>query len=220
MPAKIARSNLIYVLIFKSNVLWSSFERSGVRCRQADGIPKFMKKIVVLSLSALIFAACGGDAAQTNVSVNRQTANTNTAPATTTRSADNTLVVSSHSTDKNAPSKPAAPADQTSANSPMQKPVDVSEMTAKIEKADKEYKAKTDDEKAKKNLAAAYFERAFALTQAAQYRAALGDFRKGLKLNPDDKEAQSMHDQIIEIFKSIGREPPKEDEEPPPMPIK
>lgn len=191
----------------------------GVQCRQADGVPKFMKKIVVVSLSALIFAACGGNAAQTNVTVNRQTANTNTAPATT-RSADNSLVVSSHSTDKNAPSKPVAPADQTSATSPMQKPVDVSAMTAKIEKADKEYKAKSDDEKAKQNLAAAYFERAFALTQAAQYRAALGDFRKGLKLNPDDKEAQSMHDQIIEIFKSVGREPPKDGEEPPPMPIK
>jgi tetratricopeptide (TPR) repeat protein len=183
-----------------------------------------MKKIAVLSLSALIFAACGGDAAQTNVTVNRQTANTNAAaPPSTTRSADNTLVVSSHSTDKNAPSKPAASADQTSSSSttsPMQKPVDVSEMTAKIEKADKDLKAKPNDEKAKKNLAAAYFERAFALTQAAQYRAALGDFRKGLKLDPDDKEAQSMHDQIIEIFKSIGREPPKEGEEPPPVPFK
>jgi len=101
----------------------------------------------------------------------------------------------------------------------MSKPVDVTELTAKIEKADKEYKAKQDDEKGKQ-LAAAYFERAFALTKAAQYRAALGDFRKGLKLNPDDKEAQSMHDQIIEIFKSMNREPPKEGEEPPPAPIK
>ena len=58
------------------------------------------------------------------------------------------------------------------------------------------------------------------VTEAAQYRAALGDFRKGLKLNPDDKEAQSMHDQIIEIFTSIGREPPKEGEEPAPLPLK
>ena len=179
-----------------------------------------MKKIVILTLSALVFAACGGDAAQTNVSVNRQTANTN-APAATTRSADNTLVVSSRSTNKTAPANPAASTDQSSSTtSPMQKPVDVTAMTAKIEKADKDLKAKPDDETRKKNLAAAYFERAFALTEAAQYRAALGDFRKGLKLNPDDKEAQSMHDQIIEIFNSIGREPPREGEEPPPVPIK
>lgn len=101
----------------------------------------------------------------------------------------------------------------------MQKPVDVSELTADIEKAEKEYKAKPNDTKAKEALATAYFGRAFVLTKAAQYRAALGDFRKGLKLNPDDKEAKAMHDQIISIFKSIGREPPKEGEEPPPMPV-
>ena len=173
-----------------------------------------MKKIVILSLSALIFAACSGGANQPNAVTNRPTANTSVPPPA---SQNNSLVVSSHQTDKTALSNPSA--DQSSSTSPMSKPVDVSEMTAKIEKAEKEYKAKPDDEK-KKNLAAAYFERAFALTKAAQYRAALGDFRKGLKLNPDDKEAASMHDQIIDIFKSIGREPPKEGEEPPPMPIK
>ena len=175
-----------------------------------------MKKIVVLSLAALTFAACGGgNTNQPTVSPNRVSANT---PAATQNS--NSLVVSSHSTDKNASSNTPPPADQTSSTSPMSKPVDVSAMTEKIDKADKEYKAKPNDEKAKKNLAAAYFERAFALTKAAQYRSALGDFRKGLKLDPDNKEAQSMHDQIIEIFKSMGREPPKEGEEPPPAPIK
>lgn len=172
-----------------------------------------MKKIVILSLSALIFAACSGGTNQPNAVTNRPVANTSAPPAA---SQNNNLVVSSHQTDKTASSNPSA--DQSS-TSPMSKPVDVSAMTAKIEKAEKDYKAKPDDEK-KKNLAAAYFERAFALTNAAQYRAALGDFRKGLKLNPDDKEAVSMHDQIIDIFKSIGREPPKEGEEPPPMPIK
>ena len=166
-----------------------------------------------------MFAACGGTTTtvNTNVSTNRSTAATN-APAT---SQNNSLVVSSHSSDQNTSLK-ANPnsMEQPSQNSPMSKPVDVTAMTAKIEKADKDLKAKPDDEKLKKALAAAYFERAFALTKAAQYRAALGDFRKGLKLDPDDKEAQSMHDQIIEIFRSIGREPPKEGEEPAPLPIK
>lgn len=101
----------------------------------------------------------------------------------------------------------------------MARPVDVSEMTADIEKSDKAYKAKPSDEKLKKELSEAYFKRAFALTEVAQYRAALGDFRKGLKLNPNDKAAKDMHDQIISIFQSIGREPPKEGEEPPPMPV-
>ena len=180
-----------------------------------------MKKIAIISLSALIFAGCGSDASQPNAAANRQTANTAApAPASSNNSGgvnSNSLVVSSHSTEQSASNPPAE--QSSSSLSPMSKPVDVSAMTAKIEKADKEYKAKPDDEKAKK-LAAAYFERAFALTKAAQYRAALGDFRKGLKLNPDDKEAQSMHDQIIDIFKSMNREPPKEGEEPPPAPIK
>jgi tetratricopeptide (TPR) repeat protein len=171
-----------------------------------------MKEIVILSLSALIFAACGGNTNQTTV-------NTNTVPPVKTQDSSNSLVVSSHQTDKTAPTNPA---DQSSSqtSSPNQQAIDVSEMTAKIEKADKEYKAKPNDTKAKEALAAAYFERAFALTKAAQYRAALGDFRKGLKLDPDDKEAKDMHDQIISIFESIGRTPPKEGEEPPPLPFK
>lgn len=101
----------------------------------------------------------------------------------------------------------------------MGRAIDVSEMTAEIEAAEKNYKAKSTDAKAKDDLARAYFVRAFALTEAAQYRAALGDFRKGLKLKPDDEKAKQMHDQIIDIFKSINREPPKEGEEPPPAPF-
>lgn len=174
----------------------------------------FMKKIVILSLSALILAACGGDANQPNATTNRQAANTAAPPAVSQN--NNSPVVSSHSTQKSA----SNPATEQPASSSMGKPVDVSAVTEKIEKAEKEYKAKPADEKVRKNLADAYFERAFALTKAAQYRAALGDFRKGLKLNPDNKEANSMHDQIIEIFSSMNREPPKEGEEPPPLPFK
>jgi len=177
-----------------------------------------MKKFVVLSLSALIFTACGDANQPTTVNSNAVPP-----PVTTTQNNNNSVIVSSHSTDKTAPSNPSNSATTTNSQSPaspMSKPVDVTEMTAKIEKADKELKAKPTDAKGKENLAAAYFERAFALTEAAQYRAALGDFRKGLKLDPNNKEAKDMHDQIIDIFKSIGREPPKEGEEPPPLPIK
>lgn len=174
-----------------------------------------MKRIAALSLSSLIFAACGNS--------NQPTVSSNAVPPPAVQNTSNSLVVSSHSTDKTAPAPPAdanSNASRPPGNSPMSKPIDVSAMTAKIEKAEKEQKAAPADAKAKENLAAAYFERAFALTEAAQYRAALGDFRKGLKLKPDDKEAKAMHDQIIDIFKSIGREPPKEGEEPPPLPFK
>lgn len=101
----------------------------------------------------------------------------------------------------------------------MAKPIDVSALNADIEKAEKKFQKDPKDAQAKKDLAHSYFVRAFALTQAAQYRAALGDFRKGLKLDPDDAEAKAMHDQIISIFQSIGREPPKEGEEPAPLPF-
>jgi tetratricopeptide (TPR) repeat protein len=101
----------------------------------------------------------------------------------------------------------------------MARPIDAAEMTAVIERTEKQYRNNQKDEKAKDELAKAYFVRATALTSAAQYRAALGDYRKGLKLNPNDEDARKMHDQILSIFKSIGREPPKEGEEPKPLEI-
>ena len=166
-----------------------------------------MKKILFLSLTAIISISCSSSA-PTQVQTN---ANTNvSAPK------KDTQTVSAHTTETQ---KTPMSQSNSGGGSPMQKAVDVSAMTANIEKAEKEYKAKSTDAKAKEALATAYFERAFALTDAAQYRAAIGDFRKGLKLKPDDKEAKGMHDQIISIFKSIGREPPKEGEEPAPMPI-
>lgn len=136
-----------------------------------------------------------------------------------------TETVAAHSTEKSLPpmtGNAANPSNKTasgSTESPMAQKVDVSAQTAKIEAAEKELKSKPDDAKAKENLAAARFERAFLLTKAAQYRAALGDFRKGLKLDPNDAEAKAMHDQIISIFASIKREPPKEGEEPEPLPL-
>jgi hypothetical protein len=99
---------------------------------------------------------------------------------------------------------------------PIQNGIDIS-FSDKIDQAKKEFEASPTKANAKNNLASAYFERAFALTAAAQYRAALGDFRKGLKLNPENKEAKEMRDQIINIFTSLGREPPKEGEESAPI---
>lgn len=150
-------------------------------------------------------------------STTQQTVNTNVAA----QKPNNSEVVSSHSVSGKTLKPPSAASNPfSSESSPMAKAVDVGAMTADIEKAEKIYKEKPTDEKAKENLAKAYFVRAFALTEAAQYRAALGDFRKGLKLNPNDSEAKNMHDEILRIFKSINREPPKEGEEPAPLPIK
>ena len=161
-----------------------------------------MKKILFTSLIALISIGCSSSA-QPQIQTDK--------PISTNKEA--TTIVAAHTTE-NQP-----PANSSSGGSPNIKPIDVSKLTEAIEKAAKEFKAKPNDEKAKSALATAYFERAFALTDAAQYSAALGDFRKGLKLNPDDKEAKEMHDQIVGIYKSMGREAPKEGEEKTPMPI-
>ncbi len=171
-----------------------------------------MKKFAVLSFLVFGLIGCSGAA--------RQTANADGAAL----KSDNSTVVSSHASDagKSAPMQQSKIDSSASANgaSPMSKAIDVSQMTADIEKAEKSFKQNQKDEKAKSKLAEAYFVRAFALTDAAQYRSALGDFRKGLKLNPNNAEARAMHDRIIDIFQnSLHREPPKEGEEPPPMTV-
>jgi tetratricopeptide (TPR) repeat protein len=176
-----------------------------------------MKYFLLLSLSALCLSGCAG-----TTPVQSQPASNQSAVAP---NSGKELSAISHSTENQfPPSKTPETGNMNSAppsdgGSPMSKPIDVSVMNAAIEKAEKKHQKDPKDAEAAKDLAHAYFVRAFALTEAAQYRAALGDFRKGLKLDPDDEEAKNMHDQIISIFKSIGREPPKEGEEPPPLPF-
>ena len=162
-----------------------------------------MNKLLILALTALFFIGCNSAAQRTDT-----TNSTNVVQKT-----NDTALVSSHSNDAGKTVSPPSDKNSSSESSPMAQAIDVSEMTADIEKAEK-------NPKNKEVLAKAYFTRAFALTKAAQYRAALGDFRKGLKLNPNDQDAKNMHNEILRIFQTIGREPPKEGEEPPPMPFK
>jgi uncharacterized lipoprotein NlpE involved in copper resistance len=171
-----------------------------------------MKKILFLSLIALVLMGCN-NSAPTQVQ---------TTPSNVSTKKEETQTVAAHSTENQKPSMTQSNSSSSSSSggSPMQKAVDVTQMNTLIEKAEKDFKAKPNDAKAKETLANAYFNRAFALTDAAQYSAALGDFRKGLKLKPDDQKAKEMHDQIVSIYQSMGREVPKEGEEKAPMPIK
>lgn len=166
-----------------------------------------MKKVLVLSLATLVSIGCGSAAQQANAPSNQNAA---------TVKANDSAIVSSHSNDAGKTVSPSSDksAASSSTESPMARPIDVAEMTADIERAEQAFKK---NPQAKEDLAKAYFIRATALTGAAQYRAALGDYRKGLKLNPNDEDARKMHDQIISIFKQINREPPKEGEEPKPL---
>ena len=176
-----------------------------------------MKNFLIISLASLISIGCSAAQPTATTNANRTENNlvVRSSNSSTVQPAGNQALVSSHS---NMAEKTAPPSEVlTSTESPMARPVDVNQMTADIEKAEKDYKK---NPATKDQLAKAYFVRATALTDAAQYRAALGDYRKGLKLEPNDEAAKSMHDEILRIFKSINREPPKEGTEPKPLAIK
>jgi tetratricopeptide (TPR) repeat protein len=171
-------------------------------------------KYTILLFFPIFFAACSAaNAPQTANAVAAPNAN---ATAVKTETAP-PIIAPGHSSGETA----AAPNSQSAKNkgsNPNERPIDTSEMDAAIVKGEKDFKARPNDAAAKKALADAYAARGFALTQAAQYRAALGDFRKCLKLDSSNAEARAMHDRIIQIFQSLQREPPKEGEEPPPLP--
>lgn len=98
-------------------------------------------------------------------------------------------------------------------------PIETSKFDADIKQAEEKYNKAKDSNDAKMNLAKAYLARANALTtEGRQYRAALGDYRRVLKYDPKNEEAQSWIKQIVDIFEQMGRDVPKEGEEPPPLP--
>lgn len=163
-----------------------------------------MKKLIILTFAAAAAAVGCNNAASPMANQNKSVQTVNQPPIVSSRTDESEKAVVPRTGKSN------------STESPMARPIDVAEMTAAVEKAEQEFKKNPN---AKDDLAKAYFVRATALTDAAQYRAALGDYRKGLKLNPNEEEARKMHDQILNIFKSIGREPPKEGEEPKPLPF-
>lgn len=99
-------------------------------------------------------------------------------------------------------------------------PIDVSEFNAEIAKAEKELKAKPNDDDAKKNLSKALTKRGVALTDARQYASAIGDYRKALKLDSENAEAKKWIAMITNIYKSINRDVPEEGEEPKPLEFK
>lgn len=98
--------------------------------------------------------------------------------------------------------------------------IDTKEFDAAIATADKALAAKPNDAAAKNAAAEAYFKRGFALTEARQYAAALGDLRKAQKIDPNHAEAKKWENQIIGIYEMMKKDYPKPGEEPPPLPFK
>ena len=99
-------------------------------------------------------------------------------------------------------------------------PVDTTAFDATIAKAEKAVADKPDDAAAKKALSEFYIARANALTEARQYAAALGDYRRTLKYDPANQDAKDWMTQILQIYQSMGRSAPAEGEEPKPLPFK
>jgi hypothetical protein len=96
-------------------------------------------------------------------------------------------------------------------------PVDTPELDAKIEKAEAKAKAAGAGDADKKAAAAAYFERAdFYRDQGmpALYKFALRDYRIGLRYDPSAAEAREKMDEIVQIYKSMGRPVPELGNEP------
>ncbi|MFV0389007.1 MAG: tetratricopeptide repeat protein [Pyrinomonadaceae bacterium] len=172
-----------------------------------------MKKFLIF---ALFLTGCSSDG---TVPVAQDNSAKNANIAGNTRSGETMIA---HSTDTDAEAlKKASPV--TKSESPTKytrsgDPLD----TAKYDKAIADGEAavkKSGDDASKKALSKAYYNRGEALTQSRQYASALGDFRRAVKNDPSNAEAQNWINEIEGIYKSMNRESPKEGEEPAPIRI-
>lgn len=99
-------------------------------------------------------------------------------------------------------------------------PVDTSRQDAQIRRLEREVNSSgLNREESRRQLAAAYLERAVMLTSVRQYRAALGDYRRTLQYDADNREAREMVVQISNIIRGYGREVPAPGTEPTPLPF-
>lgn len=99
-------------------------------------------------------------------------------------------------------------------------PIDTWEYDAKIKNLEAKLKRKPADKNLKKELSQAYAARADALTDARQYRSALGDYRRALRNDEANAHAKEGADLITGIYVSMNLEAPAEGTEPPPLPFK
>lgn len=162
-----------------------------------------------MCLVATGLSACGGGGANSPTLTNRNTATTNqtTVSQTSTQSAHTPATTAS----------PRASAPTASAAAGGGEFVDTSRYDAEIKRLEQQSKKNPSDQQARQALARAYTDRGDALTGVRQYRSALGDYRRALRLDPNDQQARQMNDTIIGILKSMGRDVPAEGQEPPPL---
>ncbi len=158
--------------------------------------------IAASGLIVLSFAACAG-----------------TSPASN-QSAPNTNAETAAASPSPSPSIPATPTVTTSTtNTGSGEPIDTSKYDEEIKRLEKQAGMRPGDDAARLALAKAYISRGNALTQARQYRSALGDYRRALRYDPDNEEAQQWAATITGILKQMGREVPTEGNKPEPLPM-
>ncbi|HMQ03772.1 MAG TPA: tetratricopeptide repeat protein [Pyrinomonadaceae bacterium] len=171
-----------------------------------------MRTYFILAIFALCAACTGSDPMARNSANSNEPGPGSNRPQT----------VTGHTTENQPPSavngaaKPSGPG-RWSANGD---PIDTTKFDGAISEAERAAKGKPNDAQLKKDLAQAYFERGVALTEARQYAAALGDYRKALKLDPAHEESKKWMDEIVRIYQMLKKDPPKEGEEPAPLPLK
>ncbi|HEX8650528.1 MAG TPA: hypothetical protein VF708_06785 [Pyrinomonadaceae bacterium] len=156
--------------------------------------------IALCSLAALLFCACAGTSSNTNQM---------TASNASTQSATPSPSISA----------PPASAAQTPVSGSGGEPIDTAKYDAEIKRLEKQAGMRPGDDASRLALAKAYLARGNALTQAKQYRAALGDYRRALRYDPDNEEARQWAAMITGIIQQMGREVPTEGNEPPPLPM-
>jgi hypothetical protein len=95
--------------------------------------------------------------------------------------------------------------------------MDTSAQDAKIAQAEAKAKAKNATQADKLAAAAAYMERADIFMQAgrpALYKYALRDYRRTLRYQPDNRQAQDSINTLIRIYNQLGRPVPDLGNEP------
>ena len=95
--------------------------------------------------------------------------------------------------------------------------LDTAALDAKITKAEAKAKASGATQADKLAAAAAYLERGNLYRDAGQpalYKFALGDYRYALRYQPDNAEAREKMNEIVSIYRSMGRPVPENGNEP------
>lgn len=177
-----------------------------------------MKKLILLACAGLLFISCADTAPEVSKKPTEKK---------TTLSEKEKETVAAHSVDKEAEiTKTAPPIPKVKRSKEKSKwtqsgdPIDTTKFDEAITKAETALKASPKDAELKSVAAEAYYLRGFALTEARQYAAAIGDYRKSLKHMPDHKGSKKWVSQITMIYKSLNREVPAEGEEPAPLEFK